>query len=44
MFWEQPEGKHAPSVTKTFGASQHWPNGFKTDLPGSSPMPAPPLS
>ena len=41
----QPElTQHAPSVTKTFIASQHWQNGLTTEPFGLTPIRAPPTS
>ena len=43
-FWHAAEVMQAPSVTKTFGASQTWFQRFSTDVFGSSPILAVPIS
>src|SRR5437870_2981648 len=43
-FWHAVDAMQAPSVTNTFFTSWHWLWAFKTDVFGSRPMRAVPIS
>src|SRR5262249_16939847 len=43
-FWHAADVMHEPSVTNTFGASHTWLCAFSTEVFGSRPMRAVPIS